>query len=121
LNERILAVNTLLDAWWQVGLRFMPLIKCKNYEVVYDTFLDKIVKNIDIAKIYSIFIGWLLYTHKDYNIMLKKQPYLRILHQLEKSNSDYYREDLTFRKFIYDLFNKKIQTQKNTVCMDCLA
>ena len=118
LDQRIKAINTLLDAWWQVGLRFIPLIECDNYEEVYNNFLDHILETIDIDKIYSIFIGGLLYTHEDYNEILKKQPYLQILHKLYKWDDWYYREDEKIRRYFYTLFKGKIWEKKCNLCLD---
>ena len=118
LEKRIHAINTLINAWWQVGIRFIPLIECENYERVYNEFLDYILQNIDIDAIYSVFIGWLLYTHDDYNEILKKQPYLKILHDLEKWNDGYYRESQKMRKFFYMLFQEKLWKNTCNLCLD---
>lgn len=118
LDQRIKAINRLLNAWWQVGLRFIPLIECDNYETVYNDFLDYILKNIDLDKIYSIFIWGLLYTHEDYNGILKKQPYLQILHKLKKWNDWYYREERDLREYFYKLFQEKLCKTKCNICLD---
>lgn len=118
LEARIKAINALIGAWWQVWIRFIPLLECDNYEDVYSKFLDYLIDKIDFEKIYSVFVWGLLYTHEDYNVMLKKQPYLKILHQLHKSSDWYYREEKDLRKFFYNLFQKKLKETKCNICLD---
>lgn len=118
LKQRITAINTLIAAWWQVGIRFIPLIECKDYEKIYSKFLDLLIAEIDFDKIYSIFIWGLLYTHEDYNAILRKQPYLDILHTLKRGNDWYYREEKDLRKYFYTLFQKKLWEKKCNICLD---
>ncbi len=118
LEERIEAVNKLLAAWWQVWIRFIPLLDCEDSEKIYADFINTVINQLDITKIYSIFIGGLMFTHEDYNQILKKNPYLDLLHKLDKEKSGFYREDLVFRKKIYTLFQEKLSRYKVNICMD---
>lgn len=118
LDARIKAINTLLDAGWQVGIRFLPLLEIENYKEVYKDFLEYVVKKIDFNKIYSVFIGWLLYTKEDYNKMLKKEPYLDLLYKLEDSKDGFIREKREVRDYFYLLFDKYIKDQKCNRCLD---
>ena len=54
LDKRIASINTLLDKWFKIWLRFLPLLPVKNYKEIYTEFVDKIKKEIDISKINSI-------------------------------------------------------------------
>ena len=106
LEKRIEAINILLEKWFKVWLRFLPILPVKNWEVVYSEFIAYIKEKIDISKIYSSFASWLLYTKKDYNKMLQKYPDLDILYMLELENDDFYRESKVFRNKIYTMFKE---------------
>lgn len=106
LDDRIRAINTLLEKGFKVWLRFIPLLPIKNYEKIYIEFIEYIKKKIDLSKIYSTFAGWLLYTKKDYNKILSKYPNLDILHTLELWNDDFYRENLIMRAKLYKIFKE---------------
>jgi spore photoproduct lyase len=54
---RIKAINSLIDAGWQVGIRFLPLLEIENYKEIYEKFLIETTKKIDFNKISSVFIG----------------------------------------------------------------
>lgn len=104
LDDRIKSINKLLDLWFKVWIRFLPLLPIKNYEKIYWDFIIYIKKQINIWMIYSIFASWLLYTKKDYNKILSKYPKLDILHMLELDNDWFYRESKFFRDNIYSMF-----------------
>lgn len=106
LEKRIEAINILLEKWFKVWLRFLPILPVKNWEEVYSEFIAYIKEKIDISKIYSSFASWLLYTKKDYNKMLQKYPDLDILYMLELENDDFYRESKVFRNKIYMMFKE---------------
>ena len=106
LEKRIEAINILLEKWFKVWLRFLPILPVKNWEEVYSEFIAYIKEKIDISKIYSSFASWLLYTKKDYNKMLQKYPDLDILYMLELENDDFYRESKVFRNKIYTMFKE---------------
>lgn len=57
LDMRIAAINTLIDAGWQVGVRFLPLLEIENYQEIYPKFVEYVVSKIDFDKVYSVFIG----------------------------------------------------------------
>lgn len=104
LDDRIKAINILLDLWFKVGLRFLPLLPVKNYEKIYWEFIEYLKDNIDISKIYSTFTSGLLYTKKDYNKIFWKTPDLDILHSLELNDDDFYRESKKVRDNFYKMF-----------------
>ncbi len=104
LDDRIKAVNILLEKWFKVWLRFLPLLPVKNYEEKYKEFVEYIKENIDMCKIYSTFASGLLYTKKDYNKIFKKYRDLDILHMLELEDGDFYRESRKVRDTLYWLF-----------------
>lgn len=118
LDARIKAINTLIENWWQVWIRFLPLLEIENYKEIYEKFLSYVVKKIDFSKIYSVFIGWLLYTKEDYNKILKKQIHLDLLYKLEENKDWYFREKREVRNFFYELFDKLIKEKKCNRCLD---
>jgi len=116
LDERLKAIQILLDKWFKVGLRFLPLLPIENYQKIYIDFIDYLSKKIDISKIYSTFSSGLLYTKEDYNIMLKKDPYFNLLYYLQEEDDGFVREKKEVRKFFYDLF---LSFDKNCkICLD---
>ena len=118
LDLRISAINKLIEKWWQVGIRFLPLIEIENYKEVYSNFLKYVTKKIDFQKVYSVFVWWLLYTKQDYNNMIKRYPLLDIFYKLEDSKDWFYRENEKVRAWFYDLFDSLIKEKKCNRCLD---
>ncbi len=96
LDQRIHAVNELLELWYQVWLRFLPLLPVENYQNLYRSFLQDIKEKIDLSRIASIFVAPLLYNEDDYQKIRKKHqyPFLQGLkiqsNGLRKMDSDFY-------------------------------
>lgn len=119
LDMRLKAINTLIDKWWNVWVRFIPLLEINNYKEIYESFLNYIQTKIDFNLIYSVFIWGLLYTKEDYNKMLKKEPHLDLLYKLNKDfNDEFYREDKAVREYFYKLFDSIITEKKCNRCLD---
>lgn len=116
LDDRIKAINTLINLNYKVWLRFLPLLPVKNYEEIYKEFVEYIKKNIDIKKIHSSFASGLLYTKEDYNNILKKYPNLDVLYRLKTEKDNFVRCDRDMRNFFYNLF--KDLDQNCMICMD---
>lgn len=121
LEKRIENINYLVDKWFKVWLRFLPLLPTNNAEEEYINLIKHIKDNINIDKLNTINIWWLMFTKKEYNKMLKKQPNLDILYKLEEKDKYFVRIDKNFRKNLYEIFYyhlwKHIKN-KNFVCMD---
>lgn len=116
LDDRIKAINKLLELNYKVGLRFLPLLPVKNYENIYKEFIDYVKNSIDIKKIHSSFASGLLYTKEDYNNILKKYPNLDILYRLKLEKDWFVRCDRDMRNFFYNLF--KDLDENCMICMD---
>ena len=116
LNDRIKAINILIEKGYNVWLRFLPLLPVKDYKEIYYKFIKYIKSQIDIKKISSTFVSWLLYTKSDYNNMLKKYPKLDILYKLKEEKDWFIREDREMRDFFYNLF--KSLDEKCFICLD---
>ncbi len=116
LKDRIKAINKLLGLWYKVWLRFLPLLPVKNYKKIYSEFVALIKENIDMNKITSCFASGLLYTKKDYKVMLKKYPKLDLLYKLQKEKDGFFREEKEVRDFFYKLF--KSLDEKCFICLD---
>jgi len=115
LDMRIKAINTLIWAWWKVGIRLLPLLPVKNYKSIYSEFFTYLSHHIDMDTVYSSFASWLLFTKQDYNTILKKYPHLDILHYLSLEEDDFYRESKQVRNWFY---NKIKSLDKK--CLLCL-
>ena len=72
LDEKITAINQLIDNWFRIGLRFLPLLPVKNYLKIYEEFLDEVISRVDSKKISSIALAPLIFNQWDYNILIKK-------------------------------------------------
>lgn len=116
LEDRINAINILLEKWYKVGLRFLPLLPVKNYKNIYNDFVEEIKQKIDMKKISSTFVSGLLFTKSDYNNMLKKYPKLDILYKLQEEKSWFIRETREMRNFFYNLFQSL--DEKCFICLD---
>lgn len=106
LDSRIEAMNKLMDLWFKVWVRYLPLLPVKNYENIYSEFIDYLKKNLNLKDINSSFASWLLYTKKDYNKILTKYNDLDILHMLDLDNDWFYRESKKVRDTFYTMFKK---------------
>jgi len=115
LDMRIQAINTLLEQWFQVGIRLLPLLPVKNYREIYSDFFEYLSSHIDINKISSSFASGLLFTREDYKVMLKKYPTLDILHYLDLEDDNFYRESREVRNWFYKE-TKKLDKK----CLLCL-
>ena len=72
LDEKINAISQLLEKWFRVGLRFLPLLPVENFQQIYSEFLDEIIDKVNIEKIASIAIAPLIFNQWDYNVLIKK-------------------------------------------------
>ena len=116
LDDRINAINTLVEKWFKVWLRFLPCLPVKNYQEIYTQFVEYIKWKIDFEKISSIFVSWLLYTKEDYKNILKKMPNLDVLYFLEDDDWTFIRASKQARKFFYKLF--KPLHKQSFICLD---
>jgi len=72
LDEKINSINQLLEKWFRIGLRFLPLLPVEDFQKIYSEFLDEIIDKIDIDKISSIAIAPLIFNQWDYSVLVKK-------------------------------------------------
>ncbi len=118
LQERLNAMVRLLDEWWQVGIRFMPLIGVSNYRDIYQSFLDFVCEYIAIEQIFSIFIWWLVFTKHDYTAIQKKQRHIQMLYEMTLEDDWFYRQNREVRDGLYELFYTNLKKQNVQVCFD---
>lgn len=114
LDEKLNAINQLLEKWFRVGLRFLPLLPIKDFQPIYSEFLDEVIKKIDTNKISSIAIAPLIFNQWDYNILIKKYKndsdfsFIKDLkqnnHQLRTCSDE---EILDFKEIFTDKFKNK--------------
>lgn len=116
LEKRIEAINTLMAQDWLVGIRLLPLLPVRNYQEIYIGFLSDLKQQINIPKVASSFASGLLYTKRDYNVMLKKYPSLDILHYLWLEEDDFYRESRSVRDNFYQMI--KTLDERCILCLE---
>ncbi len=104
LEKRIEAINKLLTKWFKVWIRFLPLIPYWEWERIYEDFLIDIKNNINMKKINSIFVWWLLYTESDFKIMKNKFTNLNFEYEWWM-----YKINNKERHSIYDIFEKNLE------------
>ena len=72
LDQKLNAINQLLEKWFRVGLRFLPLLPVENFLEIYSKFLDEVINKLPIDKISSITIAPIIFNEWDYNVLIKK-------------------------------------------------
>ena len=72
LDDKMEAINKLLEKGFRVWLRFLPLLPVENFKQIYSCFLDEVIDKINIDKIASIAIAPLIFNQWDYNVLVKK-------------------------------------------------
>jgi hypothetical protein len=72
LDQKLDAINQLLEKWFRIWLRFLPLLPVKYFQKIYSEFLDEIINSLPIEKLSSIAIAPLIFNEWDYNVLIKK-------------------------------------------------
>lgn len=86
-DEKLKAINQLLNKWFRVWLRFLPLLPVDNYQKIYSDFLDEVVEKVNIEKISSICIAPLIFNQWDYKAIQKNSDF-EFLDKLERNEHD---------------------------------
>ena len=112
LSARIQAITTLLEKWYKVGLRFLPLLPIQGFEKLYADFLQNLKEQIPIEKINSIFIASLIYNQGDFKQIQKKNPNSELRNLVEPHDNGLIKiPDQTFQIFV-SLFEKAFPEKK---------
>ena len=88
LDQKLNAINLLLEKWFRVWLRFLPLLPIEDFQQIYWEFLDEVIKYIPVEKISSIAIAPLIFNEWDYNVLTKKynnDPDFSFINNLRKN------------------------------------
>ena len=88
LKQKIDAINKLVEKWFRIWLRFLPLLPVKDFNSIYWSFIDEIMPQLPIEKISSITIAPLIFNQWDYNVLLKKyknDPEFSFIQNLQKN------------------------------------
>ena len=72
LDEKLNAINQLLNHWFRVWLRFLPLLPIDNFQQIYWEFLDEVIQTLPIDQITSITIAPLIFNKWDFNVLKRK-------------------------------------------------
>lgn len=81
LKKRLIAMQKLSVAGWQIGLRFDPLIYDPNFSNQYQELIENIFLLISPEKIHSVSIGPLRFPQKMYQKIVKLYPHDQLLAQ----------------------------------------
>ena len=91
IDNKINAINLLLEKWFRIGLRFLPLLPVQNFQQIYSEFLDEFITKVDIKKISSVTIAPLIFNQWDYDVLIKKYQNdsdFSFIKNLEKNKHD---------------------------------
>ena len=108
LDEKLNAINQLLEKWFRVGLRFLPLLPVENFQQIYSEFLDEVITKIDTNKISSIAIAPLIFNQWDYNVLIKKYQndsdfsFINNLKENEHNLWTYSNDEISAFKLLFD-------------------
>ena len=115
LDEKLSAINQLIDKWFRIWLRFLPLLPINNFQKIYSEFIDEINNTININKTTSITIAPLIFNQWDYNIINKKYQndsdflFIKNLQQNEHQLRTCSNEEISTFK---NLFSNKFKVKK---------
>lgn len=115
LDEKLSAINQLIDKWFRIWLRFLPLLPINNFQQIYSEFIDEINNTININKTTSITIAPLIFNQWDYNIINKKYQndsdfsFIKNLQQNEHQLRTCSNEEISTFK---NLFSNKFKVKK---------
>jgi len=121
LDAKISAINVLLEKWFRVGLRFLPLLPVENFHQIYSDFLDEIISKVDINKVASIAIAPLIFNQWDYNVIIKKYQNdsdFSFIKNLEKNKHDLWtcsNDEVSTFKLLFDEHFKWINLTRDYI------
>ncbi len=109
VEQRIAAAQQLIEKWFKVGIRFLPLMPVPNFLEIYQDFLDTLCEKLDFEKVHSVFIWSLLYTKSDYKAMFKHYPDADFLSRLEESDDGLLRVKKAEKEQLYAIFQERFK------------
>lgn len=121
LDNKINAINQLLEKWFRIGLRFLPLLPVQNFQQIYSEFLNEIITKVDIKKISSIAIAPLIFNQWDYNVLIKKYQNdsdFSFIKNLEKNKHDLWtcsNDEVSTFKLLFDEYFKWINLTRDYI------
>ena len=114
LNQRIKAIQKLQKKGWNIGLRFDPIILCKDYKTLYRDFFSSLFK--EIQNVHSITFGPMRMpkeVHKEIEKLYSDDP-LFVAGLVEKNNMVSYRNEAESEMidFCYNELKKYVSEEK---------
>ena len=79
LKKRLMALKSLQNHGWRIGLRFDPLLYADNFENLYDQLFDTVFNTLDADKLHSVSLGPFRLPKPFYKKMVKIYPESRLL------------------------------------------
>ena len=74
ISKRIDAMRRLMEAGWQVGLRFDPMVYHENYRPAFEQLLSEVFSQIDAGSLHSVSLGAFRLTKNHYRTMTRLYP-----------------------------------------------
>ena len=71
VKKRILAMKTLANKGWKIGLRFDPIIPACNFTTIYEKLIKDIANKIPQESLHSVSFGMMRFPKKMYKKMKK--------------------------------------------------
>lgn len=64
IEKRLTAIQKLVEAGWQIGIRFDPLIQIQDFKYHYTQLVDRLKAIIPVSQLHSVSIGTLRFPTK---------------------------------------------------------
>ena len=108
LDQKLEAINLLLNNWFRIWLRFLPLLPINNYKQIYKDFLKEVTSSLPISKVSSIAIAPLIFNDWDYSVLRKKYTNdkdFNFINKLEKNEHELWtcsNKEITWFKAVFE-------------------
>lgn len=87
LDKRLEAIKKLKEQGWKIGLRFDPVIYCKDFEDIYREFFEKIFSVVEDKDLHSVTLGSFRLPKSYFQVMEKQKN--RLLSMIDEKNGIY--------------------------------
>jgi len=121
LQKRIQALNSLQQHGWKIGLRFDPLLKADNFEILYTELFDQVFSELDVSLIHSVSLGPFRLPKPFFKKMIRLYPESSLLAATmqKRGNMMSYdeRTETTLLKFCEASLLKRIEPEQYFPCV----
>ncbi|MEM7562823.1 MAG: spore photoproduct lyase family protein [Pseudomonadota bacterium] len=74
IKKRIDAMKRLMEAGWQVGLRFDPVVYHENYQPAFEQLLAEVFSSLNAERLHSVSLGAFRLTRNHFRTMSRLYP-----------------------------------------------